>query len=80
MPSEERNTDSGRSHRRAVLSARKPKSGWISDEVTLAMSTITPVAVYVRPSAVFRYGSSAESEPWFVSMTRCPSASSPSSL
>jgi hypothetical protein len=45
MPTEERSTESGRIHRRAVLSARNPKTGWISDEVMLAMSTITPVAV-----------------------------------
>jgi hypothetical protein len=44
MPMAESTTDNGKSHRRAVLSARNPKSGWMSDEVTLDMSTMTPVA------------------------------------
>jgi hypothetical protein len=43
-PSDERNTDRGRSHRRDVLSARKPNSGWMIEEVMLAISTMAPVA------------------------------------
>jgi len=44
IPRAERKTDRGRSQRLAVLSARKPKRGWIRDEATFAMSTMTPVA------------------------------------
>src|SRR5258705_4641469 len=50
----------------------------MSDEVMFASSTMTPVVVYEILSASLRNGSTAASEPWLMSITMCPSASSPS--
>src|SRR4029450_10454764 len=48
------------------------------DEVMFAISTMTPVAVYEILSASLRNGSTAASDPWLMSITMCPRASSPS--
>src|SRR5687768_11438608 len=50
----------------------------MTDEVMFAISTMTPVAVYEILSASLRNGSTAASEPWLMSITMCPRASSPS--
>ena len=72
-------TDSGKSQRRDVLSAKYPNSGWMSDEVVLATSTMAPVAVKDSASDDLRNGKIAASEPWLMSITMCPRASKPSS-
>src|SRR5712691_3926773 len=50
------------------------------DDVMLATSTIMPASAYESPWIDLRYGNTAGSEPWFVSITRCPRARRPINL
>src|SRR3712207_3002394 len=72
IPTPPSKTPSGMSTGNGLLSEKYPKSGWTTEELSVAASTSEPAAASDSPRPATRNGTSAATAPWFTSVNRCP--------